>query len=359
MNNDLVSVTGFFLEAIVTATSVQFIPQHISEAFKLASSQTGTSFDFLLRTAVQESGLDNRAEAKTSSATGMFQFIESTWLESVKRDGPKLGYGHYADMIAKDDRGNYVVNDPTAREKILDLRHDTVASAKMAAAYAARNANYLESRIGRSPSEGELYMAHFLGAGGASKLINLAEQAPNASAAGHFQAAAKANKSIFYNENQQPRSLSEVYEILHEKGTGSTKPSPTPVVAHPFTANRAGLDAWFKSNFSNESEASNTAVFNLTSYRQPTASPMSQAYAEPIKSSISQSFSDLFTNIEPTVPEFDWKRGESSQSENALLTDRVNGVSMSSVSQVGKPLNLLAFTGLFKTEPERNSVTDS
>ncbi|MEI9806034.1 MAG: hypothetical protein WDN48_18705 [Pseudolabrys sp.] len=71
-----------------------------------------------------------------------------------------------------------------------------------------------KARIGRPPSEGELYMAHFLGADGAGKLINVAANQPRVNAADMFPQAAAANPSIFYDSAGHGRSASEVYAKL-------------------------------------------------------------------------------------------------------------------------------------------------
>ena len=39
----------------------------------------------------------------------------------------------------------------------------------MAGAFTKANSDYLATKLGRQPSEGELYIAHFLGAGGAAR----------------------------------------------------------------------------------------------------------------------------------------------------------------------------------------------
>ena len=48
----------------------------------------------------------------------------------------------------------------------------------MAGAFTKANAGKLAARLGRDPTEGELYIAHFLGATGASRLIGLADSSP-------------------------------------------------------------------------------------------------------------------------------------------------------------------------------------
>ena len=73
--------------------------------------------------------------------------------------------------ITKNASGHYQVNDPAMRSEILKLRNDPTANAVMAGAFTKANAALLSDQLGRSPSEGELYIAHFLGAGGAARLI--------------------------------------------------------------------------------------------------------------------------------------------------------------------------------------------
>ena len=141
-------------------------------AIRQAAQATGTSFQYLLATAQVESGLNPQAGASTSSARGLFQFIEQTWLATMKQSGAALGYGQYADAITKTASGKYEVQDPTMRSDILKLRNDPAANAAMAGAFTKENATLLSQKLGRTPSEGELYIAHFLGVGGAAKLID-------------------------------------------------------------------------------------------------------------------------------------------------------------------------------------------
>jgi hypothetical protein len=84
----------------------------------------------------------------------------------------------------------------------------------MTAVLTQSNSFQLTGRIGRRPSDAELYMAHFLGLGGAAKLITAAEDKPDANAARMFPAAAAANRPIFYDRSGYARSVSEVYSVL-------------------------------------------------------------------------------------------------------------------------------------------------
>ena len=171
----------------------------IAGAIKQAANTTGTSFEYLLATAKMESNFNPKAAASTSSARGLYQFIDQTWLGTVKEAGTQLGYGKYADAITKSPSGSYSVSDPAARSAIMKLRDDPEAASSMAAVLTQSNSFKLTGKIGRRPTDGELYMAHFMGVGGAAKLISNAEDNPNASAARLFPNAAAANRSIFFD----------------------------------------------------------------------------------------------------------------------------------------------------------------
>lgn len=183
-------------------------------AIRNAARATGADFQYLLATAQVESGFNPRASVSGSSAKGLFQFIDQTWLTTLKEAGPALGYGHYADAIVRTSSGAYTVPDPAMRREVLALRDDPTANAAMAGAFTQQNAAQLTQTIGRRPSEGELYVAHFLGASGAGQLINFASQSPGTAAARVFPGAARANPSIFYDRSGHPRSVSDVYGLL-------------------------------------------------------------------------------------------------------------------------------------------------
>ena len=102
-------------------------------AIRRASRATGVDFDFLMKTARRESAVNPAAKARTSSAAGLFQFIEQTWLATVKQHGPSHGYGQYADLIHRGGDGRWRV-EGSARNVVLDLRFDAQAASSMAAA---------------------------------------------------------------------------------------------------------------------------------------------------------------------------------------------------------------------------------
>jgi hypothetical protein len=189
----------------------------VASAIQRAAQATGASFEYLLATAKVESNFNPNSKAKGSSATGLFQFIEQTWLGMMKSAGQALGFGNYADAISRSSSGRYQVSDPQLRNEILQLRKDPAANAAMAGAFTQHNAAALSQKIGRKPTDGELYMAHFLGTGGAGQLINAVQERPQTSAAGLFPAAARANRSIFYDRQGTARSVSGVYAELNRR----------------------------------------------------------------------------------------------------------------------------------------------
>ena len=186
----------------------------ITGAICQAAQSTGISFEYLLTTAQIESNMNPSAQASTSSAKGLYQFIDQTWLGTMKQDGAALGLGRYADAIAKSANGHYEVADSGMRAAILRLRSDPQASAMLAGALTRNNSALVSSNIGRQPTNGELYIAHFLGADGAGRLINAATSQPQAKASAMFPNAAAANHSIFYDTAGRARSVGEVYSKL-------------------------------------------------------------------------------------------------------------------------------------------------
>ena len=195
------------------------VPQSLAYVLNSAGDRSGVDFDYLLQTAVRESSLNPQAKAQSSSAVGLFQFLESTWLQVMKEEGPRLGYGDIAQDITRTGGGDYVVADPQRKAEILKLREDPQVASDLAAAFTKSNGEYLENRFGRRPSAGELYIAHFMGAQGAERLFTAGLQDPDQIAATLFPKQAAANPSIFY-ANGQVRTVREVYRSLVAKHEG-------------------------------------------------------------------------------------------------------------------------------------------
>ena len=87
------------------------VAAQITGAIRQAARSTGTSFEYLLTTAQIESNLNPAAQAVSSTAKGLYQFIDQTWLATMKTTGAALGYGRYADAIVQNGDGQYEVPD--------------------------------------------------------------------------------------------------------------------------------------------------------------------------------------------------------------------------------------------------------
>jgi hypothetical protein len=223
------------VEAISGASGVE-------GAIQRAAAQTGVDFAFLLQTARRESGLNPKAHASTSSAAGLFQFVEQTWLSTLKRFGARHGLGAYAAQVEEGPDGRFRVADPAMRKQVLDLRLDPQASALMAGELTQDHAAYLQGRTGRTPSAGELYAAHVLGPAGSARLAESVASRPGGSAAQLFPEAAAANAGLFYR-NGRPVTVAELSANLTRAaaGAGAVAQSDT-VLASAASAQAAPAD---------------------------------------------------------------------------------------------------------------------
>ncbi len=193
-------------------------PKPIIDAIYSASKKSGVDFSYLVNQAKAESSFDPNAKAGTSSATGLYQFIDSTWMDMVNRYGDD--YGLDTDGMSKKD--------------ILALRKDPEASSFMAAAFASENERVLNRHWGGDVGSTELYFAHFLGASGASAFLNARDENPMTPAADLFPRAARANRNVFYDSKTgTARNLEEVHAFFNKKFESGAQPSETVMAEAP------------------------------------------------------------------------------------------------------------------------------
>lgn len=153
----------------------------IEQTIQLAATEQGLNPDLFKRIAIAESALKPAAKNTNSSATGLFQM--------TKAAAQDVGYNHR-------DMKNPVLN------------------AAAAAQFTAKNIRHLKSILGREPSDGEVYAAHFMGRDGASKLFK--NLGTGKIAARIAPAAAKSNRTIFF-DGRRPRTVEEVFQVLNDK----------------------------------------------------------------------------------------------------------------------------------------------
>ncbi|MEM9897782.1 MAG: transglycosylase SLT domain-containing protein [Pseudomonadota bacterium] len=197
------AVTG---EASLGLKGARGAADGVTNALQAGAKATGVDFKYLFDVASRESSLNPTAKARTSSATGLFQFIEQTWLSAVKNYGEKHGLAEQASAIQRSGSGRYVISDPAKKAEVLELRNDPETATRMAAELTLENKRILEVKLGRKVSGAELYAAHFLGPSGASKLL----QAGSGERADQLAPqAAKANRSVFF-DGARPKSVGEL-----------------------------------------------------------------------------------------------------------------------------------------------------
>ncbi len=201
-------------------------------AIEKASARSGVDFSYLLAEATQESGLNPNAKASTSSATGLYQFIDQTWLKTIKLHGDKYGLSAVADKITVDNKGVAQVANARDKKAILALRTNPEIAASMAAELANDNQKSLTRTVGGEIGATELYMAHFLGEGGAKAFLKTKQSSPNVAAAAILPKAASANRGVFYDSKTgRARSVAEVYAFFDKKFDGRAHDAPQVRVA--------------------------------------------------------------------------------------------------------------------------------
>jgi hypothetical protein len=204
----------------MTVSAITSASQRVTSAIQRAAARTGIDFEYLMGQAKLESGFNANARAGTSSATGLYQFIEQSWLGVMKQHGGAHGLSWAADSIQRVG-GRYVVAGGN-REAVLALRNDPEVASLMAAEHASDNKAAIEGATGRTATGTDLYMAHFLGLGGAKQFLSAMASNPGRDAASLFPAAARANRNVFYSSDGSARSLSDVYQRFASKlGNGA------------------------------------------------------------------------------------------------------------------------------------------
>lgn len=190
---------------------------NVRSAIAGAAQATGVDFGFLMAQAKLESSLDPTARARTSSASGLYQFTGETWLRTLDKHGANHGLGWASELIQGGS-----VSDPAAKAQLLAMRFDPHVASLMAGELANDNSEYLTGTLGRKPDHAELYLAHFFGAEGAAKFMNALNSNPAQSAADILPAAAAANRSTFYGAGGVARSVSEVMGLIRARMAGAS-----------------------------------------------------------------------------------------------------------------------------------------
>lgn len=220
------------MQPVATETATR-----VRAAIAAASARSGVDFGYLFNQAQAESGLRPDAQARTSSARGLYQFLDSSWLDAVRKHGAAAGVGWAAQAL----------NGPVGRDlkaAVLALRDVPEIAASVAADHAADNGAALAAATGRTPGAADLYLAHFLGVGGAAKFIQALDSGSQVLGNMLFPEAAAANPSIFF-DGSRPRSLGEIHDRFAAKfGEAAGSLPVVTTSAGPSTANAAARLAY-------------------------------------------------------------------------------------------------------------------
>ena len=153
------------------------IRSDVYQAIQNASQKYKVSLDYMLAMAAKESSFDPSAKSSTSSATGLYQFIKSTW-EDMWKD----------------------VKTPPQPT-------DPFASADAGARYIKQ----IQTKLNTS-DPAALYLGHFLGPSGAFDLLAAYKNNPKTIISEVVSTSQlKANKSIFYDAANNPKTVGDIY----------------------------------------------------------------------------------------------------------------------------------------------------
>jgi Transglycosylase SLT domain len=210
---------SYFAISIGAAYAAISDKDQVIETILQASRDAGVDEIYMVALADTESSLNPLAKAPTSSAMGLYQFIEQTWLEAIWRFGGKYDLVLLSTAILETANGKFIVLDHKTREAILDLRREPYVSAVMAAELLKYDCAEIKGKLGRDLKTGEFYLTHFLGRQGAHRLLEVVHESPEIRASAIFPEAAAANRAIFYDKPTVKTVLRTVVKKRRKKVT--------------------------------------------------------------------------------------------------------------------------------------------
>jgi hypothetical protein len=177
--------------SIKTGRDIEEDPEKVSRWLKGQGTET-----YFMKLRGKESGGNDFAKASTSSATGRYQFTAGTWA-AVAKAHPELGLTENG-------------------------RKDAYQQERAIRAFTNDNAAALRG-AGLEVNEKTLYLAHFMGAGGA---ISMLKAPPDREAASLFPDAAKANQAVFFHKDGSSKTVAEVVANQTRRFSGDVSPPP-------------------------------------------------------------------------------------------------------------------------------------
>ncbi len=206
---------------LARADAARFDIDHdVLAAIRLGSMRTGVDFTFLMELARVESSFNPAARAPTSTATGLFQFVDYSWVEAIRDYGGNYGLQDYAkrvQMIDDLEQGKPSKHYDPLQSEVLAMRLNPRLSTLLAAENIKRNKRSLSSRLSRELGRTDLYLSHFFGLSGAAKFLETLHEKPATIAGEIFPKAVIARNRGVFQRRQQPRTVAEVYQWFDSK----------------------------------------------------------------------------------------------------------------------------------------------
>jgi hypothetical protein len=177
--------------------------QDLQAIINAAAEKEGLDPELLQKIGGLESSLRPGAKNPKSTAKGLFQFVDATWKEMGGKPGEQ---------------------------------YNPQKNAELGARYVKKNFQTLSETLGREPSYGEVYAAHFFGPTGAKALLTKADpSAPIEQSLAMFESPKRVAKVLKQNPNLKGKTTGQVLQELDTK-MGSKKPTEAPATVVAPTA---------------------------------------------------------------------------------------------------------------------------
>ncbi len=193
---------------------------HLIDTLQRAARETNTDFELLVAKAMLESDLGRQMKSPVSTARGVFQYVEMTWLSLMDRYGAKIGYPHYAEAIdihAESGQPFIKKSSAVTRSEILDLRFNPYAAA-LIKGYQIQDESPLMKTFKDSQklSATDHYIAHMMGLSLAEEFYKLKNEESGVILAHSsnplFREAVALNRPFFYDTQGRAMTAPEAYQ---------------------------------------------------------------------------------------------------------------------------------------------------
>lgn len=201
------------------------------DAIYYASQETGASFELLIIKAMLESDLGEHTIAPNSSARGIFQYIDSTWLALIKQHGEHIGYKPYADALEMDivkNQFNVTEDSSFSRNDILKLRYNSRITALIKSYQILDEQKTLHNyKNNQTVHITDHYIVHMMGLPLAKMFYKLQQSEsaiiPASLTNRMFEKAIASNKNFFYDDDGNGLNAMQIYSKFEQRSKNQIK----------------------------------------------------------------------------------------------------------------------------------------